>query len=196
MNMPLSDQELDLIFRSARTAYDYRDREITTKQLHELWNLLKWGPTSANCMPARIVWCLSGDAKRKLAECASANNSPRVLNAPVTAIVGMELEFYERLPELYPAADARSWFVGNEQVIHDTAFRNSSLQGAYLIIAARALGLATGPMSGFDNAAVDRTFFSGTNIRSNFIMTLGYPDASTYRPRGPRLSFEEANQIA
>lgn len=196
MNTPFPDQELNLIFRSAGTAYDYQDREITTQQLHELWDVLKWAPTSANCMPARIVWCLSGDAKDKLAECASANNRRRVLAAPVTAIVGMDLEFYQKLPDLYPEADARSWFVGNEQVIRDTAFRNSSLQDAYLIIAARALGLGVGPMSGFDHAAVDQAFFSGTSTRSNFIMTLGHPDASTYRPRGLRLSFEEANQVA
>lgn len=196
MNTPLSDQELDLIFRSARTAYRYLDREITAEQLRKLWDVAKWGPTSANCMPARIVWCVSAEAKQKLAECASANNRPWILAAPVTAVIGMDLAFYEKLPELYPAADARSWFVGNEQVIRDTAFRNSSLQGAYLIIAARALGLGSGPMSGFDNAAVDQAFFSGTCTRSNFIMTLGYPDASAYRPRGPRLSFEEANQVA
>ena len=192
----LSDGELDLIFRSARTANVYQDREITVAQLHEIWDVMKWAPTSANCMPARIVWCLSSDAKGKLAECASANNRRRVLAAPVTAIVGMDLEFYEKLPDLYPEADARSWFVGNEQVIRDTAFRNSSLQGAYLIIAARALGLAAGPMSGLDNAAVDEAFFSGTTVRSNFIMTLGYAEPATHRPRGPRMAFEEANSVA
>ena len=196
MNTRLADRELDLIFRSARTAYDYQDREVTARELHELWDLLKWGPTSANCMPARIVWCLSGSAKAKLAECASTNNRPRILAAPVAAIVGMDLEFYNRLPHLYPAADARSWFAGNEQVIRETAFRNSSLQGAYLIIAARVLGLAAGPMSGFDNAAVDEAFFSGTTVRSNFILTLGYPEPATYRPRGPRLTFDEANTVA
>jgi 3-hydroxypropanoate dehydrogenase len=195
MNAPLSDRDLDLIFRSARTAYEYEDREITAEQLHELWDLLKWGPTSANSMPARIVWCVSGDAKSRLAQCVSANNRPRVLAAPVAAIIGMDLEFYDKLPELYPATDARSWFAGNEPLIRDTAFRNSSLQGAYLIIAARALGLGAGPMSGFDQAAVDQAFFSGTSIHSNFIMTLGYPDPSTYRPRGPRPSFEDVNRI-
>jgi 3-hydroxypropanoate dehydrogenase len=195
MNPRLSNEHLDLIFRSARTANEYLDREITVDQLREIWELMKWGPTSANCMPARIIWCLSDEAKAGLAGCTSAGNRPRILRAPVAAIVGMDMEFYDKLPDLYPEADARSWFIGNEQVIRDTAFRNSSLQGAYLIVAARALGFAVGPMSGFDNEAVDKAFFSGTTIRSNFIMTLGYPDPATYRPRGPRLAFEEANTV-
>jgi 3-hydroxypropanoate dehydrogenase len=168
MSDHMPEQDLDLIFRSARTANRYHDREVTIEQLQEIWDLMKWGPTSANCMPARIVWCMSKEAKATLAECASAGNRKKILGAPVSAIIGMDLEFYEKLPQLYPAADARSWFVGDEQVIRDTAFRNSSLQGAYLIIAARALGYGVGPMSGF---------------------------ASHY-PRGPRLTFEEANRIA
>ena len=192
----MSEQDLDLIFRSARTANRYHDREVTIEQLQAIWDLMKWGPTSANCMPARIVWCRSDEAKATLAGCASAGNRKKILSAPVSAIIGMDLEFYEMLPQLYPAADARSWFVGDEQVIRDTAFRNSSLQGAYLIIAARALGYGVGPMSGFDNAAVDRAFFGGTSIRSNFILTLGYADPTSHYPRGPRLSFDEANRIA
>jgi 3-hydroxypropanoate dehydrogenase len=196
MTEGLSDQALDLIFREARTANYYQDREVPLERLRELWELMKWGPTSANCMPARIVWCLSDEAKAKLAACASSGNRDKILKAPVSAIVGMDMEFYEQLPRLYPAADARSWFVGNEWTIHDTAFRNSSLQGAYLIIAARALGLDVGPMSGFDNAAVDTVFFEGTSIRSNFIMTLGHADPASHRPRGPRLSFEEATTVA
>lgn len=191
----LSDADLDLIFRDTRTAYTYRDRAVPVARLHEIWELMKWGPTSANSMPARIVWCTSDEAKATLARCVSANNEQRVLHAPVTAIVGMDLEFYEKLPELYPAADARSWFVGNERTVQDTAFRNSSLQGAYLIIAARALGLDVGPMSGFDNAAVDRAFFDGTTAVSNFIMTMGYADPASRRPRGPRLSFDDANRV-
>jgi 3-hydroxypropanoate dehydrogenase len=192
----LSEQDLDLVFRSARTANRYHNRPVTLEQLHEIWNLMKWGPTSANCMPARIVWCMSDEAKATLAGCASAGNRKKILSAPVSAIIGMDLEFYEKLPQLYPAADARSWFVGDEQVIRDTAFRNSSLQGAYLIIAARALGFGVGPMSGFDNKAVDQAFFGGTCIRSNFILTLGYADPASHYPRGPRLSFDEANKIA
>ena len=192
----LSDQDLDLIFRSARTANLYEERDVPDDLLRQIWALASWGPTSANCMPARLVWCVSAEAKAKLAGCASATNADKIVKAPVAAIVGMDMEFYEALPRLYPATDARSWFVGNEKTIRETAFRNSSLQGAYLIIAARALGLAVGPMSGFDNAAVDRAFFEGSSIESNFIMTLGYPDPAGYRPRGPRLSFEEANRIA
>jgi nitroreductase len=147
-------------------------------------------------MPARIVWCMSEGAKATLAGCASAGNRRKILSAPISAIIGMDLQFYEKLPELYPAADARSWFVGDEQVIRDTAFRNSSLQGAYLVIAARALGFGVGPMSGFDNSAVDQAFFGGTSIRSNFILTLGYADPASHYPRGPRLPFDEANRIA
>lgn len=192
----LTDQDLDLIFRAARTANLYEDREVPPDLLRQIWALASWGPTSANCMPARIVWCVSEDAKGKLAGCASATNADKIRKAPVAAIIGMDMLFYEALPRLYPAADARSWFVGNERTIRETAFRNSSLQGAYLIIAARALGLGVGPMSGFDNMAVDRAFFDGSSIESNFIMTLGYPDPAAYRPRGPRLSFEEANRIA
>ncbi len=196
MTSRLSEQDLDLIFRSARTTNTYHDREVTIEQLREIWDLMKWGPTSANSMPARIVWCMSEEAKATLAGCASAGNRKKILSAPVSAIIGMDLEFHEKLPQLYPAADARSWFVGNEQVIRDTAFRNASLQGAYLIIAARALGFGVGPMSGFDNSAVDEAFFAGTSIRSNFILTLGYADPAGHYPRGPRLPFDEANRIA
>jgi 3-hydroxypropanoate dehydrogenase len=192
----MSEQDLDLIFRRARRANRYHDRELALEQLQEIWDLMKWGPTSANCMPARIVWCMSDEAKATLAGCASAGNRKKILAAPVAAIVGMDLEFYEKLPELYPAADARSWFVGDEQVIRDTAFRNSSLQGAYLIVAARALGYGVGPMSGFDNAAVDAAFFGGTSIQSNFILTLGYADPASHYPRSPRLNFDQANRIA
>ncbi|HEV2080357.1 MAG TPA: malonic semialdehyde reductase [Allosphingosinicella sp.] len=193
--MPLSDRDLDLIFRCARTANFYHPREVTPEEVRSIWELMKWGPTSANCMPARIVWCLSEDAKSRLAECASSANADKIMKAPAAAILGMDMEFYEKLPHLYPATDARSWFVGNEQVIRDTALRKSSLQGAYLIIAARSLGFGVGPMSGFDNAAVDRAFFSGASVRSNFIMTLGHPDTATHRPRGPRLDFSEANKV-
>lgn len=196
MNGQISGKDLDLIFREARTANRYQDREVSIERIRAIWELMKWGPTSANCMPARIVWCVSDEAKARLGACASASNRERIFRAPVCAIVGMDLDFFEELPRLYPAADARSWFIGNVQTISDTAFRNSSLQGAYLIIAARALGLDVGPMSGFDNGAVDQAFFSGTSIRSNFILTLGFGDPSAVRPRGPRLSFEEATRIA
>jgi 3-hydroxypropanoate dehydrogenase len=195
MIQPLSDDALDTIFREARTANAYFEKPVGADQLRAIWDLAKWGPTSANSMPARIVWCLSADAKEKLASCASEGNAPKIRRAPVAGIVGMDMEFYERLPFLYPAADARSWFAGHPKVIADTAFRNSTLQGAYLIIAARALGYAVGPMSGFDHEAVDSAFFAGTSVKSNFIFTLGHGDPAGYRPRGPRLSFQEATQI-
>jgi 3-hydroxypropanoate dehydrogenase len=191
----LADDALDAIFREARTANSYLDEPIVVDQLRAIWNLAKWGPTSANSMPARIVWCLGDEAKAKLADCASASNAIKIRAAPVAGIVGMDLEFYERLPFLYPAADARSWFAGDEEIVHETAFRNSSLQGAYLIIAARALGFGVGPMSGFDRAKTDAAFFAGSSIRSNFIFTLGRADPAGHRPRGPRLSFEEATRV-
>jgi 3-hydroxypropanoate dehydrogenase len=191
----LSDDALDLIFRTARTYNGYQDRPVSEAQLRAIWDLMKWGPTSANMMPARILWCTSQESKDKLAELSSGTNAAKIRAAPVTAIIGMDIEFYEQLPKLFPHADARSWFVGNEQLSYDAAFRNSTLQGGYFIIAARALGLDTGPMSGFDNAAVDEAFFAGTSIRSNFISTLGYGDPSTIFDRLPRPDFEEFNKI-
>jgi 3-hydroxypropanoate dehydrogenase len=191
----LSDDALDLIFRTARTYNGYQDRPVSEAQLRAIWDLMKWGPTSANMMPARILWCTSQESKDKLAELSSGTNAAKIRAAPVTAIIGMDIEFYEQLPKLFPHADARSWFVGNEQLSYDAAFRNSTLQGGYFIIAARALGLDTGPMSGFDNAAVDKAFFAGTSIRSNFISTLGYGDPSTIFDRLPRPDFEEFNKI-
>jgi 3-hydroxypropanoate dehydrogenase len=191
----LSDDALDLIFRTARTYNGYQDKPVSKAQLQAIWDLMKWGPTSANMMPARILWCTSQESKDKLAELSSGTNAAKIRAAPVTAIIGMDIEFYEQLPKLFPHADARSWFVGNEQLSYDAAFRNSTLQGGYFIIAARALGLDTGPMSGFDNAAVDEAFFAGTSIRSNFISTLGYGDPSTIFDRLPRPDFEEFNKI-
>jgi 3-hydroxypropanoate dehydrogenase len=192
----LSDDQLDTIFRQARTANTYHPEPVSAEELREIWDLAKWGPTSANSMPARIVWCLSQEAKDRLADCASATNAVKIRAAPVAGIVGMDLEFYERLPVLYPAADARSWFADDAAVAEETAFRNGSLQGAYLIIAARALGFDVGPMSGFDRTAIDHAFFAGSTVRSNFIFTLGHADPAGFRPRGPRLSFEEATRIA
>jgi 3-hydroxypropanoate dehydrogenase len=156
---------------------------------------MNWGPTSANMMPARILWLTTQEQKDKLAALSSGTNAPKIQKAPVTAIIGMDTEFYEQLPKLFPHADARSWFIGNQKLIDEAYFRNSSLQGAYFIIAARALGLDTGPMSGFDNAAVDEAFFAGTPIKSNFISTLGYGDPSTIFERLPRPDFEEFNKI-
>ena len=196
MGKPLSDDALDTIFRAARTYNGYSDEPVAEAELRAIWDLVKMGPTSANILPARIVWCVGQDAKDKLAAVSSGTNAAKIRAAPVTAILGMDMEFYEKLPQLFPHTDARSWFVGNPPLIESAAFRNSSLQGAYLIIAARALGLDTGPMSGFDNDAVDAAFFAGTTIKSNFICTIGHGDASTIFARSPRLEFEEANRIA
>ena len=156
---------------------------------------MKWGPTSANSSPARIVFVKSKEAKEKLLPCMAEGNVEKTKAAPVTAIVAQDMEFYEKLPKLFPFADARAWFAGNKPLIESTAFRNSSLQGAYLIIAARSLGLDCGPMSGFDNAKVDAAFFQGTTWKSNFVCNLGYGDSSKLYPRAPRLDFNEACKI-
>lgn len=195
MTAPLNDQALDQLFREARSFNAYLDKPVEDSQLHDIWDLMKFGPTSANCLPARIVWCKSDEAKQKLAALAMPSNGEKIMSAPVTAIIGMDLEFYEQLPELFPHADARSWFVGNDALIEKTAFRNSSLQGAYFMLAARALGLDTGPMSGFDNNAVDAAFFAGTNVQSNFICTLGYGDTSSIFDRSPRPDFDRFNSV-
>ena len=192
----LGDQALDQLFRKARTYNGYLDKPVSEGQLNDIWELMKFGPTSANCLPARMIWCTSDEAKEKLAALAMPSNADKIRNAPVTVIIGMDLEFYEQLPELFPHADAKSWFVGNDAMIQSTAFRNSSLQGGYFIMAARALGLDTGPMSGFNNDAVDAAFFAGSKVKSNFISTLGYGDATTIFDRSPRPEFDRFNSIA
>jgi 3-hydroxypropanoate dehydrogenase len=191
----MSGAVLDRVFRTARTFNHYLDRPVAPGQLRAIWDLLKWGPTSANQEPLRIVWCVSDEAKERLAACCSAANAPKIRDAPVSAILAMDMEFYERLPQLFPHTDARAWFVGNEALIRESAFRNSSLQGAYFIIAARLLGLDTGPMSGFDAGKVDAAFLGGTRYRANFITTLGYGDVTNQHDRLPRLDFDDANQI-
>lgn len=196
MSQPLGDAALDQLFRNARTYNGYTDRPVTEDQLRAIHDLLKMGPTAANSQPLRIVWCVSDNAKARLASLASPNNKDKILKAPVTAILGMDMEFYEALPTLFPHADARSWFAGNEAATSATAFRNSSLQGGYFILAARALGLDTGPMSGFDNAGVDAEFFAGTKVKSNFISTLGHGDPASIFDRLPRPSFDDVNRIA
>jgi 3-hydroxypropanoate dehydrogenase len=193
---PLDERALDQLFREARTYNGYVDKPVSDAQLNDIWELMKFGPTSANCLPARLVWCTSDDAKKKLAALALPANGDKILKAPVSVIIGMDMEFYEQLPDLFPHADARSWFVGNGALAEATAFRNSSLQGAYFIMAARALGLDTGPMSGFDNAAVDAAFFAGTTVKSNFISTLGYGDPASIFDRSPRPAFDRFNSIA
>jgi 3-hydroxypropanoate dehydrogenase len=195
MTHPLDDAALDRLFRTARTYNGYTDAPVTRAQMDAIWDLMKMGPTSANCLPARLVWCESADAKAKLAACAMPANAEKILKAPVTVIIGMDTEFYEHLPELFPHTDARSWFVGNPALAEATAFRNSSLQGAYFIMAARAVGLDTGAMSGFSPEAVDAAFFAGTTVKSNFIATLGIGDPASIFDRSSRPGFERFNTI-
>ncbi len=183
------------IFAHARTANAFTDRPVDDTLLHQLYDLLKWGPTSANCSPARIQFVKSPQAKARLLPCLGPTNVAKSESAPVVAIIGMDMQFFEKLPQLFPHADARSWFVGNQAMIDVTAFRNSSLQGGYFIVAARALGLDCGPMSGFDAAKMDAAFWSGTTVKTNFVCNLGYADASKTFARSPRLGFAEACQI-
>lgn len=193
----LDDAALDTIFRTARSYNGYTDQPVSEAELHAIWDLLKWGPTSANQLPARLIWLVSDEAKQKLADCSSAQNAPKILKAPVTVIIGMDTNFHHHLPELFPHTDAKAWFEGNDALREVSAMRNSTLQGAYFIIAARALGLDTGPMSGFDNAKVDAAFFADTpSVRSNFISTLGHGDPATIFDRLPRPAFEKFNTIA
>ncbi len=184
------------LFDNARSHNGFSSEPIPEATLRQLWDLLKWGPTSANSSPARIIFVSSPEAKAKLLDGLSPGNVEKTRAAPVTAIIGMDTAFYEKLPQLLPHVDAKSWFVGNQKMIDDTAFRNSSLQGGYLILAARALGLDCGPMSGFDAAKIDAAFWAGTTVKTNFICNLGHGDPSKLFPRSPRLSFEEACQIA
>jgi len=191
----LDDAALDTLFRDARTHNGWADRPVDAETLAAAWDLAKWGPTSANCSPARIVFVVSAEAKERLKPCLAEDNVAKTMAAPATAVIAYDLDFYERLPDLFPAVDARSWFVGNADLIETTAFRNGSLQGAYFILAARAVGLDCGPMSGFDNAKVDEVFFAGTRIRSNFLCNLGYGDPAKLYPRNVRLAFDDACRI-
>lgn len=194
-NTPLDAKALDQIFNTARTYNGYLDTPVSEDQLTAIWDLMKMGPTSANCLPARMIWITSDEGKDRLAKLSMEGNNDKVRNAPASVIIGMDLEFYEHLPDLFPHTDAKSWFSGDPVAAEETAFRNSSLQGAYFIIAARALGLDTGPMSGFDNAAVDQEFFAGTKVKSNFISTIGYGDPDTIFDRSPRPDFDRFNKI-
>ena len=191
----LNQTALDTLFYNARTHNGWLDREVSDAQLELLYDLMKWAPTSANGSPARLVFVRSPEAKARLRPALSAGNADKTMAAPVTVIIGMDMEFYEKLPQLSPAVDARAWFAGNDAAIQSTAFRNSSLQGGYLILAARAIGLDCGPMSGFDNAKVDEAFFAGSTVKSNFLCNLGYGDPAKLRPRAPRLAFGEACRI-
>jgi 3-hydroxypropanoate dehydrogenase len=193
--MQLDDRSLDILFREARTHSAWLDKPVGDDLLRQVYELMKWGPTAANSCPARIVFVRGAEAKARLLPAMAPGNVEKVRAAPVTAIIGYDLAFYEKLPKLFPHTDARSWFVGNAPLIERSAFQSGTLQGAYLLIAARALGLDAGPMNGFDNEKVDREFFAGTPIKSNFVINLGYGDRSKLFPRSPRLSFDEAAQI-
>src|SRR5438105_3615117 len=192
----LNDESLDLIFRKARTHSAWLDEPVDDALLAQVYDLAKMGPTSANMCPMRLVFVRSKAAKEKLKPALDAGNVDKTMAAPVTAIVAMDIRFYEKLPKLFPHADARAWFKDlPESVLEYIALRNSSLQGAYFMLAARLLGLDCGPMSGFDNAKVDAAFFSGTTVKSNFLCNLGYGDPSKLFPRSPRLNFEEACKV-
>jgi 3-hydroxypropanoate dehydrogenase len=195
MTAPLSPEALDQLFAAAHTCYAYKDIPVSTEQLHAIWDQMKYGPTSFNCLPARMVWCVSAEAKEKLAALSMDANAKRIREAPATVIIGMDTAFYEKLPELFPPADVQGLFSSNAELSQTTAFRNSTLQGGYLILAARALGLGVGPMSGFNNAAVDEAFFAGTSVKSNFIATLGVADPAGIHPRLPRPAFDHFNSI-
>ena len=191
----LPDPSLDRIFRSARTYNGFSDKPVTDETLRQIYDLLKWGPTSANSSPGRFVFVKGKAAKEKLRPALSEGNLNKTMAAPVTAIVAYDTEFYEKLPRLFPHTDARSWFAGKPALIESTAFRNGTLQGAYMIIAARALGLDCGPMSGFDNDRLDAAFFAGTSVKSNFLINLGHGNPAAPAPRSPRLDFDEACRI-
>ncbi len=195
MSNILSDAALDRIFRNARTHTHWQEREVSDVLLQAVFDLAKMGPTSANCSPMRVVFVKSPEAKERLKPALAEGNVEKTMAAPVTAIVGHDLEFYERLPQLFPHTDARSWFVGKPELSRDTAFRNGSLQGAYLMIAARSLGLDCGPMSGFDNEAVDRAFFPDGQVKSNFLCNLGHGDPEKLHPRSPRLDFDQVCRV-
>lgn len=196
MPQPLSDAALDQLFRTGRSYDGYLDTPVSEAQCEAIWDLMRMGPTSANCLPARLIWCRSDGAKAKLAALCMPANGDKIMAAPVTVILGMDTEFYENLPDLFPAADARSWFKDKGALTEATMFRNATLQGGYFIMAARALGLDTGPMSGFNNDAVDAAFFAGTTFKSNFISTLGYGDTATLPRQAPRPGFARFNSFA
>jgi 3-hydroxypropanoate dehydrogenase len=183
------------LFTEARTQNGYLPEPVPDATLHALYELLKWGPTSANSSPARFVFVREAAAKAQLAACVSPGNAHKVLEAPVTVVIGMDMLFFDKLPQLFPHTDARAWFVDKHELVVATAFRNSSLQGAYLIMAARALGLGCGPMSGFDAAKVDAAFWAGTAVKTNFLCTLGHGNPAKVLPRSPRLSFDEACRL-
>lgn len=195
MTEPLDRHALDQLFYTARTFKRWQPRDVSDELLHRVIDLMRMGPTSANSSPARIVFVKSAEQKARLIPCLNEGNREQTQAAPVTAIIGYDLEFHEHLPRLYPYADARSWYAGKPKAIEAAAVKNSSLQGAYLILAARALGLDCGPMGGFDSEAVDQAFFSGSHVKSNFLCNLGFGDRSALHSRSPRFTFDEMARI-
>ncbi len=195
MTEKLSQGSFDALFLQARTYSSWTDKPVTDEDIKRIYELLKMGPTSANCCPGRFLFLRSKESKERLRPFLSEGNVDKTMAAPVTVIVAHDLKFHEKLPHLFPHTDAKSWFVGNEDLINLTAFRNSSLQGAYLIMAARSIGLDCGPMSGFDNEKVDKEFFPDGAVKSNFLCNLGHGDQSGLYPRSPRLEFSEACRI-
>jgi len=191
----INDEALDIIFRAARTRNGWEDRPVSETLMQAVYDLMKWGPTSANCSPARFVFVASRAAKERLKPHLLGSNADKTMAAPACVIIGHDMEFYERLPELFPHTDAKSWFVGNDDLIRETAFRNGSLQGAYFMIAARAIGLDCGPMSGFDQDGVNKEFFAGTTCKANFLCNIGYGTDENLFERSPRLPFDEACRI-
>ena len=196
MNDAINHTACEMLFTQARTHNGWLDMPVSDQVLREIYVMMKWGPTSANCSPARIVFVRSAEGKEKLRPALSSGNLEKTLAAPVTAIVAWDSEFYERLPELFPHGDARSWFTTSPALAEETAFRNSSMQAAYLIFACRALGLDTGPMSGFDRQKVDDAFFTGTTLKSNLLINIGYGDPGKLYGRLPRLDFDDACGLA
>ena len=196
MTDTLSDTALDQLFREARTHYKWQDRPVSDDQLRALYEVLKFGPTSANCSPARFVFIRTPESRAKLKEALSPGNVEKTMTAPVSVIVAHDPKFYDQLPKLFPHADAKSWFSGNYTLAEQTAFRNGTLQGAYLIMAARAMGLDAGPMSGFDAGKIEEHFLNTEGWKANFLVNLGYGDPAGLFPRSPRLDFAEACKLA
>ncbi len=195
MTKALDQAAFEQLFLEARTQNAWKEGEVSDETLRRLFDIVKMGPTSANCSPARYVFVKSPEAKERLKPHLSGGNLEKTMAAPVTVIIANDMEFYEHLPKLFPHTDAKSWFTSNDDLIRETAFRNATLQGGYMIIAARALGLDCGPMSGFDQAGVDEEFFKGTTYKSNFLLNLGHGDPSALFPRSPRFEFEDVASI-
>ena len=191
----INDEALDIIFRNARTRNGWEKRPVSETLIQATYDLMKWGPTSANCSPARFVFVASEEGKARLKPHLLGGNVEKTMTAPCCVIIAHDMTFYEKLPQLFPHTDAKSWFIGNDALIEETAFRNGSLQGAYFMIAARALGLDCGPMSGFDQAGVNDAFFKGTPYKANFLCNIGYGTDKDLFERSPRFSFDEACEI-